>query len=43
MNRKAFSIVVLFAVLAVAPAARAQVRPAWGRIAFFGERRVHDA
>jgi hypothetical protein len=36
MNQKASSIVVLFAVLAVAPPARAQVRPAWGRVAFFG-------
>lgn len=37
MNRRALSLVVLLAALAHAPAARAQVRPAWGRIAVFGD------
>jgi hypothetical protein len=36
MNRLALATVVLLAVLAPAPTARAQTKPAWGRIAVFG-------
>jgi hypothetical protein len=36
MNRTASALVILLAALAHAPAARAQARPAWGRVAFFG-------
>jgi hypothetical protein len=36
MNRMALPLVIIFAWLASPPAVGAQVRPAWGRIAFFG-------
>jgi hypothetical protein len=36
MNRMALPIVLLFALLACPPRALAQARPAWGRVALFG-------